>query len=379
MNFKNQDMRESVGKFAGVLGIAGNVFLCTIKIIAGALAGSVSIIADAVNNLSDALSSVITVVSFKLSGKPADEDHPYGHERIEYIATLILAFLILFIGYELIKTSFVRILNPVEMPVNTVVVVILLVSVLGKFAMSRMYTYYAKKIDSSVLRASAKDSMNDVFSTGAVLIASVAGAVFGVKLDGYAGFAVSIFIMWSAIQLIKDAVNPILGASPQKELVDEVAKKVLSYEGVIGIHDLIVHSYGPSKFFASVHAEVDAKGDIMESHDLIDNIERDVSKDMGIELVIHMDPIVTDDERVNEARQRVVEIVHGVDKVLSIHDFRMVPGNTHTNIIFDIVLPFEFKYKESKVLDMVQDRVWDILGKEYFCVINFDKNYNGNL
>ncbi len=377
MNFKNRDHRESVGKFAGVLGIAGNVFLCIIKIFAGLMAGSVSIIADAVNNLSDAFSSVITVVSFKLSGKPADEDHPYGHERIEYIATLILAFLILFIGYELIKTSFLRILNPVDMPVNTVVVVILIVSVLCKFAMSRMYMHYAKKIDSSVLRASAKDSMNDVFSTGAVLIASVTGAVFNIKLDGYAGFAVSLFIIWSAVELIKDAVNPILGASPQKELVDEVAKKVLSYQGVIGIHDLIVHSYGPSKFFASVHAEVDAKGDIMESHDIIDNIERDVAKNMGIDLVIHMDPIVTDDEDVIHSKKCVEDIVRGIGSVLTIHDFRIVPGKTHTNLIFDIVLPFDFKYKESKVLEIVQNEVWSKMGKEYFCVINIDKNYNG--
>ena len=371
--------REQVGRFAGIFGIVGNAFLCIIKLVLGFVTSSVSVIADAVNNLSDALTSVITIVCFKLSGKPADKDHPYGHERIEYVATLILSFIILFIGYELIKSSASRVINPVVIPLKTVSVVILLVSVTGKLVMSRVYKGCAKVINSSVLKASAQDSLNDVFSTGAVLISMVAGDLFNVGLDGYTGILVSVFIIWSGIGLVRETMDTILGKPPEKEFVEDIAQRILSYEGVIGIHDLIVHSYGPSKTFASAHAEVDARGDILASHDIIDNIEREISSALGIELVIHMDPIVTDDETVNDVRQKVSAIVSDVDMCLSIHDFRMVPGNTHTNLIFDIVLPFDFKYKEKQVNTLVQNEVWHRIGKEYFCVINFDRDYNGNL
>lgn len=377
MSLQNNTQRQRIGKLAGIIGIAGNVFLCIIKLVAGFVSGSVSIVADALNNLSDAITSVITVVSFRLSGKPADKDHPYGHERIEYVTTLILAFLIVFIGYELVKTSVSRIINPVRMPLGFLTVTILVVSVAGKVIMSRMYRHYAKKIDSPVLYASSKDAINDVYATSAVLIAAVVGAKFNIALDGYAGLAVSAFIVFSGISLIKESVNPILGSSPDKALIDEVAGRIMSYEGVIGIHDLIVHNYGPSKVFASVHAEVDANGDILESHDLVDNIERDISKNMGIELVIHMDPVVINDEGVNNARETVTKIVTDIDAALTIHDFRMVRGSTHTNIIFDVVIPFGFKYKESKLFEIIQSKVWDKIGKEYFCVISFDKDYNG--
>jgi cation diffusion facilitator family transporter len=365
-----------VGRFAGVFGIVGNVVLCAIKLFLGLITASVSVIADSVNNLSDALSSVITIVSFKLSGKPADKDHPYGHERIEYITTLILAFLILFIGYELIKSSAGRILNPVVIPLKTISVVILCVSVIGKFVMSRVFGICAKAINSSMLKASAQDSLNDVFSTSAVLVSTVIGGVFDIGLDGYVGAVVSIFIIWSGIGLIRETMDTLLGKPPEAEFVREIADRVMAYDGVIGIHDLIVHSYGPSKTFASVHAEVDARGDVLASHDIIDNIEREISAAMGIELVIHMDPIVTDDESVNEARSKIRAIVQDIDSCLSIHDFRMVPGNTHTNLIFDIVLPFEFKFTEKQLLELVQNEVWHRIGRDYFCVINFDNDYN---
>lgn len=376
---KDTTDREAIGKLAGVFGIFGNVFLCAIKLFLGLITSSVSIIADAVNNLSDALSAVITIICFKLSGKPADKDHPYGHERIEYVATLLLAFLILFIGYELIKSSVSRIINPVVIPLKAVSVVILCVSIVGKFAMSRVYDGFAKMINSSMLKASAQDSLNDVFSTGAVLISTILGSVFSIGLDGYVGAVVSAIIIWAGISLIRETMDTILGKPPEKEFVKEIAHKVLSYDGVVGIHDLIVHSYGPSKTFASVHAEVDARGDVLASHDIIDNIEREVSADMGIELVIHMDPIVTDDESVLCARDKVRDIVSDIETSLSIHDFRMVPGNTHTNLIFDIVLPFDFKYKEKQVMELVQNEVWHRMGRDYFCVINFDRSYNGDL
>ncbi len=369
--------REKVGRLAGFFGIVCNILLCAIKLAAGIVSGSISVIADALNNLTDALSSVITVICFKLSGKPADKDHPYGHERIEYVATLLLAFLIVFIGYELLKTSADRIINPHFSPLSVVTAVVLVVSVAGKLFMSVTYRGFADMIDSPVLKAAGQDSLNDVISTAAVLAAAVVGTLLNVSLDGYAGALVSLFIMWSGISLVKEALNPILGSAPDKEFVNTIAHKVISYEGVIGIHDLIVHSYGPNKIFASVHAEVDANDDVLASHDIIDNIEREVSQEMGIELVIHMDPIVTDDEAVSGARSTVENIVKEIDGVLSIHDFRMVPGNTHTNLIFDVVLPFEFKYNDDAVAQKIQTGVFETLGKEYFCVINFDRDYVG--
>ena len=374
---KDNKNRESIGKTAGVFGIICNVILCAIKMAAGLIFGSVAVVADAFNNLSDALTSVITVVSFKLSGKPADEDHPYGHERIEYVVTLILAFLIIFIGYELIKTSFGRIINPSESEFGLLMAAVLVISIAGKLFMNRMYSAYANMADSAVLKATAQDSLNDAISTGAVLVCLVISHFIKVELDGYVGICVSLFIIWSGISLIKEALNPILGTAPDTEFICKLEKKILSYDGVIGIHDLIVHSYGPSKTFASVHAEVDAKGDILESHDMIDNIEREASGEFGIELVIHMDPIVTDDEATNEARGKVKDIVENIDTSLSMHDFRMVPGSTHTNLIFDVAVPYNFELSQKELLSKIQFGVTEKIGNSYFCVVNFDSIYTG--
>lgn len=377
---KNQapaERRESVGKFAGILGIILNIILCAAKIFAGVISGSISIVADALNNLADALSSGVTVICFKLSGKPADEDHPYGHQRIEYVATLFLAFLILFIGYELIKTSVGKIINPEITKLNSVFVVVVVLSVLIKFVMSRMYLFYAKTIKSSVLKAASQDSLNDALATFGILIAGVLSKLLDFSLDGYAGVVISLLIIWSGISLVRDGLNPILGSAPDKEMVSNLEDTVLSYEGIIGIHDLIVHNYGPNKFFASVHAEVDAKEDMLTSHDLIDNIEREVNEAMGIELVIHMDPVVTDDERVNELKEKTSAIVEEINPRLSIHDFRVVIGNTHTNLIFDVVLPFKAGYGEIEVKEKIEVLVKEKIGKEYFCVISIDRDITG--
>ncbi len=377
---KNQapaERRESVGKFAGILGIILNTILCTAKIFAGVVSGSISIVADALNNLADALSSGVTVICFKLSGKPADEDHPYGHQRIEYVATLFLAFLILFIGYELIKTSVNKIINPEAAKLNYVFVVVVVLSVIIKFVMSRMYLFYAKMIKSSVLKAASQDSLNDALATFGILIAGVLSKLLNFSLDGYAGVVISILIIWSGISLVKDGMNPILGSAPDKEMVSSLEHTILSYEGIIGIHDLIVHNYGPNKFFASVHAEVDAKEDMLTSHDLIDNIEREVNEAMGIELVIHMDPVVTDDERVNELKEKTSLLVAEINPRLSIHDFRVVMGNTHTNLIFDVVLPFGISYSEAEIKEKILSLVKEKIGKEYFCVISIDRDITG--
>jgi len=370
--------REFVGRFAGVSGIVLNTLLCVFKVIAGVLSGSVSIIADAVNNLADALSSAIAIFSFKLSGKPADKDHPYGHERIEYVVTLFLAFLIIFIGYELIKTSVGRIVNPGATRLSVVAIVVLVAAIGVKLMMNRMYACYAKMIDSTVLKATAQDALNDVIATSAILLSNIASAITHISLDGYVGLGASLLIIWSGIILIKDATDPILGTAPDRELVDGIRKTVLSYDGVIGIHDLMVHSYGPNKTFASVHVEVDAHGDILVSHDIIDNIEREVSAAMGVELIIHMDPIVTGDEKTEYAKKCVLEVVKNIDSVLTIHDFRTVPGNTHTNLIFDVVLPFNFEPTQKEMSTIIENEVKNKMGKEYFCVINFDMDYMGN-
>ena len=367
--------RESVGQFAGIMGIIFNAFLCLVKIVTGIIASSVSIVADGVNNLSDALSSAITVVCFKLSGKPADEDHPYGHERIEYVVTLFLAFLIMFIGYELIKTSAGRIIHPQETKLTVATIVALVSAIVIKLFMSRMYRHYSRTINSSVLMATSKDSFNDALSTMGILASNILSLLLGISLDGYVGVAVSLFIILSAVSLIKDAIDPLLGKPPEKAFVNELGNTILDYDGIIGIHDLIVHSYGPNKAFASVHAEVDASGNILKSHDLIDNVEREVAAKFGIELVIHMDPIVTDDERLNANRVVVCNVVSGIDARLTIHDFRMVPGNTHTNLIFDVVLPFDFKEEPRQLLENIEKSVKSELGDEYFCVVNFDRNY----
>ncbi len=371
------EKREKTGRLAGFFGIFCNVFLSIVKAVIGILSGSISIIADSLNNLFDALSSIVTIICFKISGKPADKDHPYGHERIEYVATLILAFLILFVGYELVKSSFTRIFNPEYSRAGILSLVILTASVIVKLLMGKTFKDFSVMINSPVLKAASSDSYNDVFSTGAVLLSAVLSYVFKFSLDGYAGLLVSLVIIKSGIELIKETLDPILGGVPDRDMVTKLADKVTSYEGIIGIHDLIVHSYGPNKTFASVHAEVDACGDILDSHDIIDNIEREVNQEMGIELIIHMDPVITDDENVRKTKESIAEIVSRISSDLTMHDFRMVVGKTHTNLIFDVVLPFEFKHTEKEMSKLIQSDVFRTLGREYYCVINFDRNYTG--
>ena len=371
------ERREKTGRLAGLFGIFMNILLCSIKVFAGIITGAVSIVADGVNNLFDALSSVISIICFRLAGKPADKDHPFGHERMEYVITLLLAFLMMFVGYELLKTSVFKILSPSYEAVSILAVVILIVSVLLKLLMFFTLRKFSEMINSTVLRAAAKDSLNDAIATMAVLLAVVLSPVLKFGLDGYAGVLVSVFITWSGISLIRETLDPILGSVPNKELVVRLGEKVLGYEGVIGIHDLIVHSYGPNRIFASVHAEVDASGDILESHDIIDNVEREIFQEMGVELVIHMDPVVTDDENVRKTLDIVSEIIENTGLLLTMHDFRMVTGKTHTNLIFDVVIPFECKKNEKEILKYIQSEVFRIFGRKYYCVINFDRDYNG--
>lgn len=365
-------VREGYGKLAGLTGIVVNALLCAGKLLAGALSGSVSIMADAINNLSDAASSIVTLLGFKLAAKPADDAHPYGHQRVEYLAGLTVAALILLIGAELVKSSIQRILHPEAVAFTAVGAAVLLLSIAAKLWLCLFYRKLGKSIRSEALLASAADSRNDVASTAAVLAAYTFAYFTHIQIDGWAGLLVAVFILWSGVGIAKDTIDPLLGEAPDEALVHAIAQEIRSYDArVLGIHDLIVHDYGPGRRFASVHVELDAREDVLEAHELIDNIERDVTKKLRVELVIHYDPIVTDDAEVNEVRQRVEAIVTEIDPRLSFHDFRMVRGREHSNVIFDLVLPFDLRGQEPSL----RARIGEALHAEnprYRTVITFD-------
>lgn len=371
---ETSDKRVKYGMTAGILGIVSNVVLCAAKLIVGFIGNSITIIADAVNNLSDAASSVITVFGFRISARPADKEHPFGHHRYEQISALIVAILVLAIGVLLGKSSIEKIITPEETAVTALTYIVLAVAIVLKIGQMAMYLYFSKKISSDSLRAAAADSRNDCLSTGAVLIAAIVTDVAGVNIDGYMGLAVSLFIVVSSLLLIKDTVSPLLGEPPTKEFVENVRKKLLSYEGVLGIHDLMVHNYGAtSSTYVSVHVEVDARGDIMKAHDMIDNIERDFHKE-GLNLTVHMDPVETDNPEVSLNLDRAREILSSMNAGLSLHDFRMVIGDTHTNILFDVVIPFGSKVTPQEIEKAFADAYADE-GKQYFFIINYDRSY----
>ena len=371
---ETSDKRVKYGMTAGILGIVSNVVLCAAKLIVGFIGNSITIIADAVNNLSDAASSVITVFGFRISARPADKEHPFGHHRYEQISALIVAILVLAIGVLLGKSSIEKIITPEETAVTALTYIVLAVAIVLKIGQMAMYLYFSKKISSESLRAAAADSRHDCLSTGAVLIAAIVTDVAGVNIDGYMGLAVSLFIVVSSLLLIKDTVSPLLGEPPTKEFVENVRKKLMSYDGVLGIHDLMVHNYGAtSSTYVSVHVEVDARGDIMKAHDMIDNIERDFQKE-GLNLTVHMDPVETDNPEVSLNLDRAREILSGLNAGLSLHDFRMVIGDTHTNILFDVVIPFDSKVTPKEIEKAFADAYADE-GKQYFFIINYDRSY----
>lgn len=369
-----KEKRKKYGNIASIVGITVNVILFIVKFIAGTLAGSVSIVGDAVNNLSDAGSSIITFISFKLSRKPADNSHPFGHARIEYISSSVVAVSILFIGLELIKASFSKILNPVEIELDIITIGVLLFSIIAKFSLYRFNSVIAKRIDSELIQANSADSLSDVLATSAVLASGLISHFSGIQLDGYMGIAVAAFIMLSGIKILKNTTGSILGKGPSDELIQKIESFIKKYDGVIGLHDLVVHDYGPNHCFASVHVEVDANADILESHDLIDNIERDIALDYGIHLVIHLDPIVTDDPFVEELRQMTERVVLSIDELLTIHDFRVVRGSTHKNLIFDVLVPYECTKSNAKIQEEIIKKISEI-DKRLYVVITIDRSY----
>lgn len=376
-NYHNPRVRTNYGKLSGIVGIISNLFLCAIKIVTGFLIGSFSYIADGINNLSDAGSSIVTLIGFKLASEPADADHPFGHQRVEYLTGLIVSFIIIAIGILLMKSSIDSIINPGEGAAFSVVsAVILGISILIKCLQSLFYRKVGKLIDSTAILATSIDSLNDCISTGVVLIASIVSLLTGLKLDGWMGCVVSIFIIISGYKLVKEAMSPLIGEKPSKELVDDIIQRVLSYPKVLGIHDLVIHSYGPGKIFATIHVEVDADESILVTHDQIDNIEQDFRENLGINLVIHMDPIDTKDESTQELREEAFRILQSIDTTLNFHDFRIVKGETHTNVLFDVLVPVRYQIPDNELKAMISKKF-----KEYNCKINtivvIDHDYNG--
>ena len=370
------DKRKAYGSVTSAIGIGGNILLATIKLIAGLLSASVAIMADAFNNLSDAGSSLITLISFKLSSKPADKDHPFGHARMEYIASMVVSFIILLVGFELFSSSGKLLLGITESEAKTltlVPIIILSVSIALKLLLGIFYLRAAKIIDSSVIKAAAMDSFSDTLSTTAVLISTIVIKLTDwYMIDAIVGIAVSVLIIVAGLKILNETKNALLGEAPVEETVDAIKKVVARYPAVIGIHDLMVHNYGPKNFIASLHAEVDGKDDIYELHDMIDNVERQIKNELGILCTIHMDPIVTDDETCNELRSFLIETMSELGCDYDVHDFRVVVGNTHTNLIFDIVVPFDVKVSEGEIVETVSKAVNE-KRNECFCVITVDR------
>lgn len=364
-------VRSAYGKLASLVGIVCNVILFAAKLAVGLIFGSVSIAADAVNNLSDASSSIVTLIGFKMGEKPADNDHPFGHARIEYLSGLAVAVMILVIGVELVKTSLDKILHPTEVEFSVLTAAVLLLSIGVKLWMSRFNRTLGKRISSAALEATAADSRNDVISTSVVLLAGLISHFFQVNIDGWAGMLVAVFIIISGIGIARETIDPILGSAPDEGLVQYVRDKIMSYDGILGMHDLMIHDYGPGRRFASCHVEIDRNADVMESHDLIDNIERRFQQEDHMSLVIHYDPVVTDDAELNEMKELVSDRLRAIDPELSIHDFRMVRGVDHTNLIFDMVIPFSYVDKEDELTQRVNEAV-QMGDKKYYAVISFD-------
>lgn len=369
-----EQTRSAYGKLCGIVGIFLNLLLFAGKFFAGLLSGSIAVTADAFNNLSDAGSSVVSLVSFRISEQKPDAKHPYGHGRIEYVAGLIISAVIIIMAYELIKDSVGKIIHPEETEWSVVVLVILIASILVKCYMAFYNARLGKRYDAAALRATAIDSLSDCVATTVVLLCTVLSHIFGWKIDGYAGVLVGGFILLAGIRAAKEVINPLLGEPPEKEYVDSIEQLVLAFDpAILGVHDLMVHDYGPGRRVISLHAEVPAEGNVLELHDIIDNLEHSLSKELGCVATIHMDPVVTGDPRVDELRYAVTDILASIDERITMHDFRVVFGPSHTNLIFDIVLPFDYPTSEEDILEDIDSRVKAKLGPTHFTVVQVDR------
>lgn len=373
-NVTDAKVREAYGVLCGGMGIALNILLFLGKFLAGTISGSIAITADAFNNLSDAGSSFITLIGFKLGSQKPDPEHPFGHGRMEYLSGLAVAVLIIVMALELFKSSFDKILHPEVLECSAVIVLILLASIAVKIYMAIYNHNVGKKIHSAAMGATAKDSMSDTIATTVVLISTIVGAIWGIPIDGYCGVLLSILIFMAGIGAIKDTVGPLLGTAPDKEFVEKIEEIVMAHDIVKGMHDLVVHDYGPGRVMISLHAEVPHTEDILVIHDEIDNIEEELGDKLNCEAVIHMDPIIMDDEKVNEVKEYVGNIVCQVGEELNFHDFRMVSGNSHTNLIFDVVVPFKYRMSDEAIKKAIQEAIW-VNYPRYNAVIHIDHAY----
>ncbi len=352
-NMESKQVRAAYGKVSSVVSIVLNVLLFAIKIVIATLSNSVAIAADAINNLSDAGSSVVSLVSFIYSSKPADEEHPYGHERFEYVASMFVAFVILFFAIDLFQTGFTSILNPTSLHFSVPMIVVMVASILIKLYMYSYNHIYGKRIKSEIMQAAATDSLSDVIATSAVLVALIISSITGFALDGYLGILVSILVARAGIEILRDCLNKLVGEKPDPAFIAKMSDVVKGYDGILGVHDIVVHSYGTYKKFMTVHAEVDGEVDILISHDLIDNIEKDVKKNYDVDLVIHLDPIHTNDPMTNTLFKQTKQVLFEIDSRLHLHDFRVVKGVTHNNVIFDVEVPIQFPMKRDELIRII--------------------------
>lgn len=378
---KNEKVRKAYGIMCSTIGIVSNILLSIAKLIIGFISGSISIIADGIDNLSDSASSVVTLIGFKLASLPADSEHPFGHERIEYISGMIVSILILLIGVMLGRTSIENIINSSTINIDNFVVLISVLSgsILIKLFQFIFYKRTAKKIDSSAIEATAQDSLNDCIKTFVVIISIVIFKIWGTNLDAWFGLGVSIYIVINGISLIKQASSPLIGESPKKSYTQAIVSKLQSYDGVLGIHDLLIHNYGPDKTFITVHVEVDSNEDLLTSHDMIDNIERDFKEQYGVLMTIHLDPIQTHDELTNKLKEAVLEVLLNISSQISFHDFRIVKGTTHINVLFDVVVPQKFAIEDEVlkqlIINEVKEKCEKITGTIIHVILNIDKDY----
>lgn len=370
----NPQVRQAYGTLCGLVGILLNIILFAGKFIAGTISHSIAITADAFNNLSDAGSSIITLIGFRMAGQKPDSDHPFGHGRIEYLSGLMVSIIILFMAYELFRNSVQKILHPQELAYSPLIVIILLASILVKCYMCFYNRKIGHKINSSAMLATATDSLSDSISTFVVLVATLVSHFTSLQIDGYCGVLVAIFICYAGFNAAKDTISPLLGQAPDPEFVQQIEDIVMSYEGVIGIHDLIVHNYGPGRILISLHAEVPADGDILTMHDMIDLIEHHLRNTLHCDAVIHMDPVCVGDPKTDRLKALVLGYIAEIDESITLHDFRIVKGPTHTNVIFDVVVPYKFKYSDNELINMISSRILEE-NPNHYAVIEVDKKY----
>ena len=366
------EVRRACGSAVSIVGIIANILLAAFKMLAGILSGAISITADAMNNLSDAGSQVVSFISFKISGKPADRDHPFGHARIEYVASMIVSFLVLLVGFELMTDSVGKIFNPEPTTYNALVIIILVASIAVKLWLFVFGRSAAKKINSEVVKAAATDSLSDAIATSAVLASIIICRVTDFDTDGYMGVIVAVIVMIAGIKILNETKNSILGSAPEPELIDEIVRITREYPEALGIHDMVVHNYGPGNTIASFHVEVDGMENVFHTHDVIDTIEKRLFLELSVRATVHMDPIVTDDERVKELREKVLVLVKAIDERLDLHDFRFVEGVTHSNLIFDVNVPFEIKMSDDEVKRAISLKISE-LDPNYFAVMTVDR------